>query len=97
MLLSHTVEIEWIVQGPHCPGKTRKTGKQGNWKYCSSTGKHREFCQITGKAQGILCASVLNSLIEKIKDIVIFAAIFPSFFFIRTECVSFPYETSPNH
>ena len=42
---------------------------------------------------------VLNFLVLKIKDIAIFAAIFPNFFF-RTVCVchvSFAYETFSNH
>ena len=40
------------------------TGKtQGNWK----------FGQNTGQKKGTLCAQVVNSLIQKIKDIAIFA------------------------
>ena len=47
--------------------KKSLSGKtQGIWK----------FCQNTGKTQGILFAQVVNALLLKVKDIVIFAAIF---------------------
>ena len=51
--------------------KTSLSGKtQGIWK----------FCQNTGKTQGILFGQVVNSLILKVKDFVIFAAKMAIFF-----------------
>ena len=59
------------IQGTHCTGKTGKMEKkslsgktQGIWK----------FCQNMGKTQGIWFAQVVNSLILKVKDSLIFAA-----------------------
>ena len=50
-------------------------GKQGKWaKKNPCQGKHREFCLNTGKTHGILLAQVVNSLILKVKDVLIFAA-----------------------
>ena len=59
-------------------------GKQGKWPkkfpVRENTGnleimsKHREFCQNTGKTQGILLPQVVNVLILKVKDIAIVAA-----------------------
>ena len=46
-------------------------------------GKHREFgnfCQNTGKTQGICFAQVVNSLIPKVNDIAVFAAKISIFF-----------------
>ena len=55
-------------QGSHCTGKT-----QGIWKFWNL-----EF----GKTQGIWFAQVVNSLILKVKDILIFAA---NFFFFKLD------------
>ena len=56
------------IQGTHSIGKTGKMAKR-----IPCQGKHREFGNVI-KAQGILFAQVLNSLILKVKDIAIFAA-----------------------
>ena len=56
------------MQGTHGTGKTRKMTKN-----IPCHGKHREFCQNTGKTPGILLAQVENALILKVKDIAIFA------------------------
>ena len=67
---------------------TVKTGKTGKWQkkipfqgkhrefeyFVKTQGIHSEFCQNTGKTQGILLAQVVNALILKVKDIAIFAA-----------------------
>ena len=51
--------------------KKSLSGKtQGNWKFA--------------KTQGIRFAQVVNSLILKVKDISIFAAKIPFFFFLKT-------------
>ena len=60
----------------HCTGKMVKrnslSGKtQGIWK----------FCQNIGKTQGNWLAQIVNSLIPKVKDISIFAAKIPNFYF----------------
>ena len=58
----------------HCTGKT---GKMAKANPCQ--GKHREFGDFS-KTQGFFFVQVVNSLILKIKNIVIFAA--NKFFFI---------------
>ena len=71
-----------VDQGTHGTGKTGKMVKkipcQGKHRefenFVKTQGKHREFCLNTGKTQGILFAQVVNSLILKVKDTVIFAA-----------------------
>ena len=69
------------IQGPHCTGKTGKTvnngrEKTGNWKRCQNIEN--------------LVAQVVNSVILKIWDIVIFATKFQIFE------VSFAYEIVAN-
>ena len=73
---------------PSVPTAQDKQGKQGKWRkknpfqgkhrefgnFVKTQEKHREFCQNTGKTQGILLAQVVNALILKVKDIAIFAA-----------------------
>ena len=55
-------------------------GKQAKWtKKNPCQGKHREFGNFA-KTQGILFAQVVNSLILKVKDIVIFAVKISIFF-----------------
>ena len=60
--------METITPGPHCTRKTRKMSKR-----IPCQGKHREFGNFA-KTQGILFAQVVNSVIQKVKDIPIFAA-----------------------
>ena len=55
-------------------------GKQGKWPKNPCQGKHREFGNFA-KTQGILFAQVVNSLILKVKDILVFAANISRFFF----------------
>ena len=68
--------LTWtVLQGTHGTVKTGKTGKMA--KKNSLSGKTQgiwKFCQNTGKTQGILFAQVVNSLILKVKETVIFAA-----------------------
>ena len=71
-----------ILQGTHGTGKTGKMAKQipcqgkhrDFGKFVKTQGKHGEFCQKTGKTQGILLGQVVNVLILKVKDIAIVAA-----------------------
>ena len=58
----------YVLQGTHGTGIT---GKMANKIPCQ--GKHREFRNFA-KTQGILSAQVVNSLILKVKDTVLFAA-----------------------
>ena len=55
-------------QGIHCTGKTGKMAKR-----IPCQGKHREFGNIA-KTQGIWFSHFVNSLILKVKDILIFPA-----------------------
>ena len=51
-------------------------GKQGKWPKTNlswKTQRIQKFCQNTGKTQGIWFAQVINSLIIKVKDILVFA------------------------
>ena len=73
--------FECISSGILLPGKflehtmlliSGKTGKMAKRIHCQ--GKHREFGNFA-KTQGIWFAQVVNSLILKVKDIPIFAAI----------------------
>ena len=65
---------QYIIQGTHCTGKTGKMAQkipcQGKHmefgSFTKTQGKHMEFC--------LLKLQVVNSLILKVKDIVIFAA-----------------------
>ena len=57
-----------IVKVPNA-GENRENSKKKN----PCQGIHREFCQNTGKTQGILFAQVIIYLILKVKDIAIFA------------------------
>ena len=62
------------------PTAQAKQGKQGKWpKKNPCQGKHRELGNFA-KTQGILFAQVVNSLMPKVKDIVIFAAKISIFF-----------------
>ena len=60
------------IKGTHATGKTGKMAKKNPCQ-----GKHREFGNFA-KTQGIWFAQVVNSLILKVKDVLIFAA---NFFF----------------
>ena len=62
------------MQGTHGTGKTGKMAQQ-----IPCQGKHREFGNFA-KTQGILFAQVVNSLILKVKDILIFGAKILNFF-----------------
>ena len=63
---------------PQYSGGTHSTGKTGEMaKRNSLSGKTQgiwKFCQHTWNTQGIWFAHVINSLILKVKDILIFAA-----------------------
>ena len=59
--------IRRFSQGTHCTGKT---GKMDQKNPCR--GKHKEFGNFA-KTQGIWFAQVVNSLIQQVKDIAIFA------------------------
>ena len=61
-----------MVKKNPCQGKHREFGNFVKRQGILS--KYREFCQNTGKTQGILLAQVVNALILKVKDIAIFAA-----------------------
>ena len=61
----------FLDEGPHCIGKTGKTGKMAQKIPCQekhrefgnfvkTQGKHREFCLNTGKTQGIFIAQVIK-------------------------------------
>ena len=76
--------------------KESLSGKpHGLWKFCQTQGKHRECCQNTGKRErmlsehrentGIFFAQVVNALILKEKDIVIFAAAAKKNFFQKLD------------
>ena len=57
-------------------GYPRHRGNRENGKTKSLSGKTqgiRKFCQNTGKTRGFFFAQVVNALILKVKDIVIFA------------------------
>ena len=64
-------------QGTHCTGKIGKTGKMAKKNPCQ--GKHGEFGNFA-KTQGIWFSQVVNSLILKVKEILIFAAKISIFF-----------------
>ena len=58
-------------------------GKQGKWPKKSLSGKAQgiwKCCQNTGKTQGIWFAQIVNSLILKVNDILIFAVKISNFF-----------------
>ena len=75
------------TQGTHGTGKTgkKKIPVRENTGNLESLSKHREFCQNTGKTQGILLAHVVNALILKVKDILIFAVKKKSIFFQKLD------------
>ena len=66
-----------IKQGPgRGPTAQGKQGNRENGQKKSLSGKTQgiwKVCQNTGKTQGIWFAQVVNSLILKVKDILIFA------------------------
>ena len=71
---------------------TGKTGKmaqknpcQGNTGNLEMLSKHREFCQNTGKTQGMWFTQVENALILKVKDFALFAAKKKSIFFQKLD------------
>ena len=89
--------IFWQYFGPGS-GCARVHSSQGKWQKNPCQGKHREFGNLA-KTQGILCAPVQNSLILKIKDILLFLQHFPIFsseMKVSGKSV-FVYEMSSNH
>ena len=61
------------AQGKEGMWPTKFAVRENTWNL-EMLSKHREFCQNTGNTQGILLAQVENTLIQKVKDIAIFAA-----------------------
>ena len=75
--------IIWLIYVYQCTLATGKTGKMAKKIPCQ--GKHRESGNFA-KTQGIWFAQVVNSLILKVKDVLIFAAKFQRSW-IRQFCV----------
>ena len=74
-----SLRVKSIYQGHHCTGKT---GKMAEKIPCQ--GKNREFGNFA-KTQGFMFAQVVNPLILKVKDILIFAVKISFFFLFKLD------------
>ena len=82
---THAKEHAWWSKGSGYPLHRKKQGKRGKWQKQIPVRENAGNLEILlmvihRETQGFLSAKVLNSLIRKVKDIVIFAAKISIFF-----------------